>query len=43
VLAGKGQRITWAQYMKVGLVLTPPVLLATLLALWLWLPVVRGH
>ncbi|WP_337053278.1 arsenic transporter [Pseudoxanthomonas sp. USHLN014] len=43
VLAGKGQRITWAQYMKVGLVLTPPVLLATLVALWLWLPVVRGH
>lgn len=40
VLAGKGQRITWGQYMKVGLALTPPVLLATLLALWLWLQVV---
>ncbi len=39
VLAGKGQRITWGQYMKVGLVLTPPVLLATLLALWAWLSV----
>jgi arsenical pump membrane protein len=38
VLAGKGQRITWGQYMRVGLVLTPPVLLATLVALWLWLP-----
>lgn len=24
VLAGKGQRITWGQYMKVGLILTPP-------------------
>lgn len=41
VLAGKGQRITWGQYMKVGLTLTPPVLLATLVALWLWLSLVR--
>ena len=40
VLAGKGQIIGWGQYMKVGLVLTPPVLLAALVALWLWLPVV---
>ena len=40
VLAGKGQTITWGQYMKVGLVLTPPVLLTTLVALWAWLPVV---
>ncbi|MBB3999720.1 arsenic transporter [Aureimonas pseudogalii] len=40
VLAGKGQTITWGQYMKVGLVLTPPVLLAALVALWVWLPVV---
>ena len=38
VLAGKGQRITWGQYMKVGLILTPPVLLAALVALWIWLP-----
>lgn len=38
VLAGKGQRITWGQYMKVGLILTPPVLFATLVALWIWLP-----
>lgn len=38
VLAGKGQRITWGQYMKVGLALTPPVLFATLVALWIWLP-----
>ena len=37
-LAGKGQRITWGQYMKVGLILTPPVLLAALVALWIWLP-----
>ena len=41
VLAGKGQRITWGQYMKIGLVLTPPVLLASLVALWAWLPIVR--
>lgn len=40
VLAGKGKVITWGQYMKVGLVITPPVLFVTLVALWLWLPVV---
>lgn len=40
VLAGKGQRITWGEYMKVGLVLTPPVLLAALVTLWLWLPLI---
>jgi arsenical pump membrane protein len=38
VLASKGQRITWGQYMKVGLVITPPVLLVTLAALAIWLP-----
>jgi arsenical pump membrane protein len=40
VLAGKGQTITWGQYLKVGLVITPPVLLATLVALALWLPMI---
>lgn len=40
VLAGKGQRISWGQYMKVGLVLTPPVLLVTLVALWAWLAII---
>lgn len=41
VLAGKNYRISWGQYMKVGLLLTPPVLLASLLALYVWLPLVR--
>lgn len=40
VLANKGYRIGWGRYIKVGLVLTPPVLGATLLALVFWLPVV---
>ena len=45
VLAGKGTRITWGQYMRIGLLITPPVLLATLAALALWLPAVGavGH
>ncbi|RAH37713.1 arsenic transporter [Halomonas sp. SL1] len=38
VLAGKGYRIGWGQYMKVGLIITPPVLLAALVALTFWLP-----
>ncbi|MCK0538361.1 arsenic transporter [Alcanivorax quisquiliarum] len=38
VLAGKGYRISWGQYMKIGLLITPPVLLAALAALALWLP-----
>ncbi|MEE3499853.1 arsenic transporter [Acidiphilium acidophilum] len=40
VLSRKGTRITWGQYMRIGLAITPPVLLATLAALALWLPVV---
>ncbi|MBR9882051.1 MAG: arsenic transporter [Gammaproteobacteria bacterium] len=42
VLAEKGTHISWGHYMKVGLKLTPPVLLAALLALWLWLPLISS-
>ncbi len=37
VLARKGEAISWRLYLRVGLIITPPVLLATLLALAVWL------
>ncbi|MGI6407264.1 MAG: arsenic transporter [Thiopseudomonas sp.] len=40
VLAGRNYHITWGQYMKVGLLLTPPVLIASLIALYFWLPMI---
>lgn len=40
VLASKEVVVTWGYYFKVGIILTVPVLLATLTALALWLPVI---
>ena len=37
VLSRKGISIGWGQYMKVGLMITPPVLLVVLIALAVWL------
>ncbi len=37
VLARKGEKISWGYYLKVGLSITPPVLMVTLGALSLWL------
>jgi arsenical pump membrane protein len=42
VLSRKGITISWGQYMRVGLVITPPVLLIVLIAVALWLPVLGG-
>jgi arsenical pump membrane protein len=39
VLSRKGITISWGQYMRVGLVITPPVLLVVLITLAVWLPV----
>jgi arsenical pump membrane protein len=39
VLSKKDITISWGQYMRVGLLITPPVLLIVLMALVLWLPV----
>ncbi len=38
VLSKKNVTITWGQYMRVGLAITPPVLLLALAALAAWLP-----
>ena len=35
VLRGRGLNVSWGQYFRAGIVLTPPVLIVGLLALWL--------
>ncbi len=42
VLARKGQTVRWGTYMRIGILLTPPVLLISLLTLAGWLVALKG-
>lgn len=42
VLADKGHHVSWGEYMKIGLLITPPVLLAALCMLSVWLPLISN-
>lgn len=41
MLASKNITVSWGYYIKVGIILTLPVLVATLVALAVWLPIVQ--
>ena len=41
VLASKNITVSWGYYIKVGIILTLPVLVATLVTLAIWLPIIQ--